>query len=69
MEISARNARRAIVKLMAPGAVNAEMVMEVTPGLEITAVITNAATERLGLSIGGAAYAVVKASNVLVTVD
>ncbi len=69
MEISARNALKGTVKAMAIGAVNTEVVLEIAPGVEITAMITKASSERLGLSVGKEAYAVIKASDVMVAID
>ncbi len=69
MQISARNALKGTVKSITPGAVNAEIVIEVAPGLEVTAVITKSSVERLGIAIGREAYAIIKSSDVLVAVD
>jgi molybdopterin-binding protein len=69
MEISARNSLKGMVKSVVPGVVNTEVVIEVAPGLEITSIITKASAERLGLEVGGTAYAVVKSSDVMVAVD
>jgi molybdopterin-binding protein len=57
------------VKKIVPGAVNTEVVIEIAPGVEITSVITKSSAESLGLTVGGSAYAVVKASNVMIAVD
>jgi molybdopterin-binding protein len=69
MKLSARNVLKGTVKTIVPGSVNAEVVIEVAPGLEIASVITNASVQRLKLRVGSAAYAVIKASDVLVGVD
>jgi len=69
MQISARNTLSGTVKAITSGMVNAEIVIEVAPGLEITSVITQASAERLGLAVGSAVYAVVKSSDVIVAVD
>lgn len=69
MKISARNVLKGTVKSVTPGAVNTEVVLEVAPGLEIASVITKSSAERLGLSVGSEAYAVIKASDVLTAVD
>lgn len=69
MQISARNALKGTIKNIAEGAVNTEVLLEVAPGVEITAIITKASAEKLGLSVGKAAYAVVKSSDVMVAVD
>ena len=69
MEISARNALKGTVKAMEVGAVNTEVILEVAAGVEITAIITKASAEKLGLAVGKQAYAVVKASDVMVAID
>lgn len=69
MEISARNALKGTVQAIEAGAVNTEVVLEVAPGVEITAIITKASAEKLGLEVGKEAYAVVKASDVMVAID
>lgn len=69
MQISARNALKGTVKKIAPGAVNTEVVIEVAPGVEVTAVITKASAETLELAEGKEAYVVIKASDVMVAID
>lgn len=69
MKLSARNQLKGTIKRITPGAVNNEIVIELPGGEEIVSVITVAATESLGLREGQAAYAVIKASNVMIGVD
>ncbi len=69
MEISARNALKGSVKAIIPGVVNTEVTVEVAPGVEITAVITKASAEKLGLTEGKAVYAVIKSSDVMIAKD
>jgi molybdopterin-binding protein len=69
MKLSARNVLRATVKAVTPGAVDTEVVVELAPGIEIVSIITKKSAETLGLKPGGKAYAVVKASNVMIGVD
>ncbi|WAL58437.1 TOBE domain-containing protein [Thermocoleostomius sinensis] len=69
MEVSARNALKGNVKALVIGAVNAEVTVEVAPGIEIVAVITKSSAERLGLAEGKEVYAVVKASDVMIATD
>lgn len=69
MQISARNALKGTVKKIEIGAVNTEVILEVAPGVEITAIITKASAETLGLSEGKEAYAVIKSSDVMVAID
>lgn len=69
MKISARNILTGKVKHVEHGAVNSEVTIELPGGLQLTSVITKASAERLNLSAGKKAYAVIKASDVLVGVD
>jgi molybdopterin-binding protein len=57
------------VKKITEGAVNNEIVIEIAPGVELTAVITKQSSDSLGVKEGGTAYAVVKASNVMVATE
>lgn len=69
MKISARNTLRGTVKEIIRGAVNNEVVIELVGGQEIVSIITDKACKNLDLAEGKPAYAVVKASNVMVAVD
>jgi molybdopterin-binding protein len=69
MKISARNALKGKIKSIHPGAVNAEVVLELPGGQQIVSVITLASAESLGLAVGKDAYAVIKASSVMIGVD
>jgi molybdopterin-binding protein len=66
MQISARNSFKGTVKKVEAGAVNSEVTIEIAPGVEMTAIITKTSAEKLGLSEGKEAYAVVKATDVMV---
>jgi molybdopterin-binding protein len=69
MQISARNALKGTVKSIEVGAVNTEVMLEIAPGVEITAIITKTAAETLGLSVGKEAYGIIKSSDVMVAID
>jgi molybdopterin-binding protein len=69
MEISARNSLKSTVKKVVPGAVNTEVSLEIAPGVEVVAIITKSSAEKLGLAEGKQAYAVIKATDVMVAVD
>ncbi|NMG19819.1 TOBE domain-containing protein [Brasilonema bromeliae] len=69
MEISARNTFKGTVKEIVTGSVNDEITLEIAPGVEVTAVITKTSAESLGLKEGKEAYAIIKASDVMVSVD
>ena len=69
MKISARTQLKGKVVKLEKGAVNSIVSIDIGGGNKITSVITNAAVEELGLEVGSDAYAIVKASNVMVGVD
>ncbi|MCD4684614.1 MAG: molybdopterin-binding protein [Anaerolineae bacterium] len=69
MQTSARNTLQGTIKQITVGAVNTEVVIELSGGIEVVSIITKSSAERLGLEVGKAAYAVIKASNVMVGVD
>ena len=68
MKISARNVLVGTVQNVTKGAVNAEVTMTLQGGETVAAVITNASVDSLGLQPGKAAYAVIKASEVMIGV-
>lgn len=69
MKLSARNQLKGTVVAIEKGAVNSIVKIEVAPEVVITSSITNASVEELGLVEGAEAYAVIKASSVLVGAD
>jgi molybdopterin-binding protein len=69
MKISARNTLKGKVLKVTHGAVNSEITLELAPGIEITSIITRESATRLGLEEGKSAYAIIKASDVMVGVD
>lgn len=69
MKLSARNTLKGKIVKMTKGAVNTEVVIELSGKDQIVSIITNTSAESLGLAEGKAAYAVIKASSVMVGVD
>ena len=69
MKISARNVFKGTVKSVDTGAVNAEVVVEIAPGIEIASILTKRSCENLGLEVGKEASVIIKASSVMVGVD
>ena len=69
MKISARNTLPGIVRKVEQGAVNAEITIELAPNLSIVSIITLDAAKGLKLKPGDRAYAIIKASSVMVGVD
>ena len=69
MKLSARNIFKGVVVNVVKGAINSEVTIELPGGAQIVSVITNSSVENLGLKKGKEAYAVIKASNVMIAVD
>ena len=69
MKISARNILKGRVRLIKSGAVNSEVIIEISGGETIVSIITKDSVESLGLKEGKEVYAVIKESNVMVAVD
>ena len=69
MKVSARNVLKGKVKEVKPGAVNTEVVLELTEKTEVVSVITKESAEKLQLAKGKDVYALVKASNVMIGTD
>ena len=69
MKLSARNQLKGKIVDVKKGATTAHVRLEIAPGQVITASITNEAVDELGLQVGTAAVAVIKASNVMIALD
>jgi len=69
MKISARNILKGKVVKIVRGAVNSEVIIELPGGTRLVSIITNNSVETLGLAEGKEAYAIIKASNVMVGID
>lgn len=68
MKLSARNQIKGIIKSVKKGQTTAHVLIDVN-GVIITAAITNEAVDDLKLKDGQTAYAVIKASDVMVAID
>jgi molybdopterin-binding protein len=69
IKISARNVLKGKIKQITPGAVNSEVIIELPGGAEIVSIITKTSAEKLGLAPGKQAYAIIKASSIMIGVD
>lgn len=69
MQVSARNVLKGTVKAVKPGQVNSEVVVQLAGGEEVVAIITKESAEKLGLQQGKEAYAVFKATSVMLGVE
>jgi molybdopterin-binding protein len=68
MKLSARNKLKGKIVDVRKGATTTHVTIDIG-GAVVTASITNEAAEELKLAAGQAAYAVIKASNVMVGID
>jgi molybdopterin-binding protein len=68
MKLSARNQLKGTIKTVTKGQTTAHVEIDVGGAL-LTASITNEAVDALKLKVGQSAYAVVKASDVMIGVD
>ena len=69
MRTSARNALRGTVTQLVTGGVNTEVTLSVSNSSDIVAVVTNRSIETLGLEVGKQAFAMIKASFVILAPD
>lgn len=69
MKISARNQLVGTVTAIKTGAVNDEIQLTLPGGARVTATVTRESTESLGLQIGTSAFALIKASSIIVATD
>jgi molybdopterin-binding protein len=69
MKISARNQFKGKIVSIEEGAVNGIVIIDIGSGNEVAATISMGSIKSLGLAVGGDAYAVIKATSVMVAVD
>jgi molybdopterin-binding protein len=69
MKLSARNVLKGKIVKIIPGAVNSEVILELSGGSQVVSIITKESAENLGLAVGKLAYAIIKASSVMIGVD
>ena len=69
MKLSARNLLKGRISKITLGAVNAEVELELADKQVIVSIITINSVKRLGLEVGKEAYAMIKASNVMIATD
>ena len=69
MRTSARNQFVGKVAVVKKGAVNGDVILDLGDGLQIFSNITNEAIDELQLKVGDTAYAIIKASFILLSPD
>ena len=69
MKLSARNQLKGKIINIQKGAVNSIITLDIGGGNIITSTISCNAVDELGLEIGSDAYAVIKATSVMIVID
>jgi molybdate transport system regulatory protein len=69
MKVSARNIFAGTVSGLTKGAINSEVTLALRGGDKLVSVITNESIDNLGLQEGVEAYAIIKASSILIAKD
>jgi len=69
MKVSARNVFAGTISKITIGAVNAEVILSLKGGASLASIVTNGAVENLGLKEGQDAYAIIKASSIIIGTD
>ena len=69
MKVSARNVFSGAVTEIKKGVVNTEVTLTLKGGTPITAIVTNSSIDNLGLTVGKDAYAIIKASSIIIGSD
>jgi molybdopterin-binding protein len=69
MQTSARNRFAGTVKELVTGPVSTEVTITVAPGVDVVSIISTRSAASLALAVGKPAYAIIKASSVIVGVD
>ena len=69
INISARNIMKGTVQTVKEGMVMAEIVLDIGGGNTITSTISDDSVKRMGLKVGDEAYAIVKATSVMLGIS
>jgi molybdopterin-binding protein len=69
LKLSARNQFKGKITGIEPGAVNAIVTIDIGGGNIVSSTISMASVKELGLEVGKEAYAIIKATSVMVGVD
>ncbi len=69
MKVSARNVFAGRVTEIRKGVVSAEVILALKGGIPLSAIVTNCSVDNLGLREGMDAYAIIKASSIMIGID
>jgi molybdopterin-binding protein len=69
MKLSTRNQWQGIVTAITHGNIVSEVTLQVAPEVSVIAIVSKISVETLGLEIGSKAYALMKSTEVTLSVD
>jgi len=69
MKLSARNVLKGTVVKIVPGSINSEVTLKIAEGIEVVSIVSKDSVASLGLKPGSQAYAIIKASTVILGTD
>ena len=69
MQLSTCNQWPGTVKTIHHGNIVSEVTLELAPNILVTAIVSKASVESLGLKIGSKAYALIKSTEVSLAID
>ncbi len=69
MKLSARNVLKGTVVKIVPGSINSEVILKIADGIEVVSIISKESVASMGLKPGSDAYAIIKASNIIIGTD
>ena len=69
MRLTARNVLKGTIVKITPGSINSEVILKLAEGIEVVAIVSKESVASLGLKPGAPAYAIIKASNVILGTD
>jgi molybdopterin-binding protein len=69
MKLSNRNQWQGTIIAINHGAIVSEVILEITPDVIVTSIVSKSSVENLGLKVGGKAYALIKSTEVTLAID
>jgi molybdopterin-binding protein len=69
MKLSNRNQWQGTIRSINHGAIVSEVILEISPEIIVTSIVSKSSVENLGLKVGGKAYALIKSTEVTLAID
>ena len=69
MKLSNRNQWQGTIRSINHGAIVSEVILEISPEIIVTSIVSKSSVESLGLKVGGKAYALIKSTEVTLAID